>query len=53
MDPLKAVEDIFGDVESWPSYVIYNRFVEEPSQCSVKIVAAFMHGNDVHVERAV
>ena len=53
MDPLKAVEDFLGDVESWPTYVIYNIFVEKPNTSSVKKVATFMYGNGVTIERAV
>ena len=53
MDPLRAVEDILGDVESWPTYVIYNLFVVKPNTISVKKVAAFMYGNAVPVSRAI
>jgi len=42
MDPLRAVEDILGDVESWPTYIIYNMFLVESNTISVKKIAAFM-----------
>ena len=42
MDPLKVVEDILGNVESWPTYIIYNMFVVEPITISVKKVVAFI-----------
>jgi len=53
MDHLKAVEDMLGDVETWPSYVIYNMFIVEPNTISVKKIAAFMYGNGVPVEKAI
>jgi len=53
MDPLKVVEDILGNVESWPTYIIYNMFVVEPNTISVKKVAAFMYGNAVTVINAI
>ena len=53
MAPLSAVEDLLGKVECWPTYVIYNMFVEEPNPITVKKVAAFMYGNDVSIEIAV
>jgi hypothetical protein len=53
MDPLSAVEDLLGEVECWPTYVIYNMFVEELSPTSVKKIAAFMYGNSIPIENAV
>jgi len=53
MEPLRAIEDISGDVESWPVYLIYDIFVLEPNTNSVKNVAAFMYGNGVPIEIAV
>lgn len=53
MDPLRAVEDILGEVHKWPSYAIYDIFVEVPSPNSVKKVAAFMYGKGVPVYVAV
>ena len=49
IDPLRAVEDILGDVESWHTYIIYNMFLVEANTISVKKVAAFMYGNAVPV----
>ena len=53
MDPLQAVEDILGNVESWPSYVIYNIFIQEPCPSRIKKIAAFMCGNGVPLDIAV
>ena len=53
MDLLKAVEDLLGDMECWPTYVIYNMFVEEPKPSTVKKIAAFMYGNSVPINIAV
>jgi len=50
MDPLRLVEVILGDAESWPTYVIYNMFVVEANTISVKKVAAFMYGSGVPAE---
>ena len=47
MDPLRAVKDLLGVVDSWPTYIIYNIFVEVPSPRRVKKVASFMYGNGV------
>ena len=44
MDPLSAVEDILGDVESWPTCIILDIFVVKPTTLSVQNVAAFMYG---------
>jgi len=51
MDPLRAVEDIVGDVDSWPTYIICDLFVTEPNTISVKHVADFMYGNGVPIEK--
>jgi len=53
MDPLRAVEDILGNVESWSTYIGYNMLVVAPNTINVKKVAAFMYGNGVPVERAI
>ena len=53
MDPLSAVEDILGDVESWPTCLILDIFVVKPNTISVQNVAAFMYGNGVLVGKAV
>jgi hypothetical protein len=50
---LGAVEDILGDVDSWPTYLIYDIFVVNRNTISVQNVAAFMYGNGVPVEKAV
>ena len=52
MDPLSAVENILGDVESWPSSII-DLFITKPCTVSVINVAAFMYGNNVPVEKVV
>jgi len=48
VDPLRTVEDILGDVESSPTYIIY-MFLVEPNTISVKKVAAFMYSIAVPV----
>ena len=53
MDPLRTVEDLLGDVDSWPTYVIHNIFIEVPDPSSVKKVAAFMYGNGFPIDIAV
>jgi hypothetical protein len=53
MDALRAFEYILGDVESWPSYLIYDIFVLQHNTNSVKNVAAFRYGNGVPIEKAV
>jgi len=54
MNPLQKVEDIVGEaVENWPTYVIYNMFLEKPSRTTVKKVAAFMFGNCVPLHKAL
>ena len=53
MDPLRAFEDILGDVDCCPTYVIYNIFVEVPDPSSIKKLAAFMYGNGVPIDIAV
>jgi len=53
MDPLIAVEDILGNVESWPTSTIIDIFVTKPNATSVQNVAAFMYGNGVPVKKDV
>ena len=53
MDPLRAVEDIVGDVDSWPTYIICDLFVTNPNTISVKHVIAFMYSKGVPIEKAV
>ena len=54
MNPLQRVEDIVGAaVENWPTYEIYNMFLEKPSRITVKKVAAFMYGNCVPLHKAL
>jgi len=53
MNPLKEVEGIVFDVESLPTYLIYDIFVVEPNTHSVKSVDVFMYGNGVPIEKAV
>jgi hypothetical protein len=50
MDPLRLVEDRVGDVESWPTFIILHRFVEEPNARTVKNISTFMFGNNVPIE---
>jgi len=51
MDPLSAVEDILGNVESWPTSTIIDIFVRNPNATSVQNVVAFMYGNGVPVKK--
>ena len=53
MDPLRAVEDILGNVDTWPTYIICDLFVTEHNTISVKHFAAFMYGNGVPIEKAI
>ena len=52
MDPLNAVENILGGVETWPSSIIIDLFVTKPCTISVKC-CRFMNGNNVPVEKVV
>ena len=51
MDPLSKVENILGDVESWPSSIIIDLFITKTCTLSVIHVAAFMYGNNIPVEK--
>ena len=42
MDLLKDVEDLLGNVESWPKYIIYNMLVQEPNPSSVKKAVSYI-----------
>ena len=53
MDPLSAIEEITGLVDTWPTYIIHDMFVEEPQHKSIKTVAAFMCGNTIPCELAI
>jgi hypothetical protein len=53
MDPLSAVEDIIGHIDTWPTYIIRDMFITSPSVKSVKTVAAFMCGNGIPCEIAI
>ena len=53
MDPLSTIEDIIGNIDTWPTYVIHDMFVETPSIKIVKTVAAFMCGNGIPCELAI
>jgi len=53
MDTLSAVENILGDGDTWPTCIIVDIFITKPNTISVLNVAAFMYGNNVHVEKAV
>jgi hypothetical protein len=52
MDPLKAVEDKLGSIETWPSYIIEHIFVDKPNARIMRNVAAFMYGNSIELEKA-
>ena len=53
MYSLSTVEDILGNVESWPNSIIIDIIVTKPNATSVQNVAAFMYGNGVPVKKAV
>ena len=53
MYSLSTVEDILGNVESWPTSIIIHIYVTKPNATSVQNVAAFMYGNGVPVKKAV
>jgi hypothetical protein len=53
MDPLKAVEDVLGPVDNWPSYMISHMFVDVPNARIMKNVAAFMYGNGIELDKAI
>jgi len=53
MNTFTAVEDILGNVESWPTYVKYNIFVEKPCPSCIKEFAAFMYGNGFPLDIAI
>jgi hypothetical protein len=53
MDPLSLVEERVGAVETWPSYIIWHMFVDEPDASTVKNLAGFLYGNEVPLQDAV
>ena len=53
MDLLRAVEDILGNADTWPTYNICDLFVTEPKTFSVLYFAAFMYGNGVPIEKDI
>jgi hypothetical protein len=53
MDPLSAIEEIIGHVDTWPTYIIQDMFIKEHTVKSVKTVAAFMCGNGIPCELAI
>jgi hypothetical protein len=52
MSTLKRVEEILGEVESLPTYMILNMFLGQPTERAMKKVAAFLYCNGVPVEMA-
>jgi len=53
IDPLSAVENNLGDVETWPYSIIIDLSFTKPCTLSVIHVAAFMCVNNIPVEKAV
>jgi hypothetical protein len=41
-----------GGVDSWPTYIAMDMFVVEPNARVMKIVAGFMFGNEVTLDKA-
>ena len=52
MDPLAAVEEKLGSVDSWPSSVLTDMFYEEPKVSVSRRVAAYLYGNGISVSDA-
>jgi hypothetical protein len=52
MDPLSLVEERVGAIETWPSYIIRHKFMDEPNARKVKNLAGFLYGNEVDLESA-
>ena len=53
MNPLSAVENFLGNLESCPTCIMLDIYVVKPNTISVLKVAAFMYGNGVPVEKVV
>jgi hypothetical protein len=52
MDPLAAVEEKLGSVDSWPSSVLTDMFQEKSKVSVSRMVAACLYGNGVSVRDA-
>ena len=50
MDPLAAMEEELGSVDTWPSNVFIYMFCKEPTVSVRNRVAVFLHGNGVSVK---
>ena len=47
MDRLSEIEEIIGNIDTWPTFIIHNMFIETPHRESIKTVAALMCGNGI------
>jgi len=51
-DPLSVVEERLDAVQTWPTYILVDMFVEDPNEVSVREVSGFMYGNGVPFNEA-
>jgi len=52
MDVLGVEERLGAAVETWPTYILLDLFVEDPNIVSVREIAGFMYGNGVPIREA-
>ena len=52
MDPLSAVEQYLGAVETWPTVILRYLFIEEPTERSILEVTKHFFSNGVPVDDA-
>jgi len=55
MSLLDAMTEHLGPLESWPTYILHNLFIDHPSPSNtsrLRMVIAFLYGNDVPLEMA-
>jgi hypothetical protein len=55
MDSLSRVEQFLGVAitDAWPSMIIEQLFVDEPTDTTLRHVVTFMHGNGVPIQLAI
>jgi len=44
---LHALESFLGDTEQWPTTILNQLFIDEPTPTIIKKVSAFYYGNNV------
>jgi hypothetical protein len=52
MDPVSAVEELLGPIETWPTTVVEDMCITEPHVGGLRLVATFMFGNGVPIDVA-